>query len=140
MSPSGLAWIAFQIGALGSWLWQWQKWKTPERTWWGFWKELGPKHIMANFMLDQLVFLSWDMGLLDAQLDKIGHRIVPVQYWSMFHGGDTKMPQTALALGFGADMLMDQIVYILRVRIRAFFARFKKSAPPTAPPEQEATS
>jgi len=140
VSPSGLAWLVFQLGTFGSWLWQWQKWKTPDRRWRDFWKDLGPKHVMANFVLDQIVFLFWDMGIFDPALDKIGHRVIPVKYWPLFHGGDTKMPQTALALGFGADMLMDQVVYTLRWRLGQFFARFRKEpAPPTAPTPQETT-
>lgn len=129
-------WLAFNIGAAGQWLWQWQKWKTPERKWKGFWSDLGLKHILSNLMLDQVCFCIWSLGLLDGAIDKVGHSILPPERLVLIHGGDSRTLQMALAMGYFFDMLGDQIIYTLRSRLRGVKGFFSKSAPP--PPEDPA--
>lgn len=116
--------LAYTIGVIISWLWQWGRWERKEgQSLWQFWPELGWRHVTSNLGFDVIVFCLWSTGVLDNSFDKIGHLLLQVDKWHWIHGSDEMTIQGALTTGILADTLGDQIVYFMRRKVRSYLKK-----------------
>jgi len=108
--------IGFGIGVTASELSQWGKWKAlhTDKPWLDFWKVGGP-HLMANAGIDLSAYCLWAMGLMDEGLDLILHWVPFVHVQDIHLTGMLPFsPQVGVILGFGVDMVADQMAFLFK--------------------------
>lgn len=90
--------VAYLFGILGSTIFRWALWKTPDKPWVGYLKaEAGP--VVASTVLALICYGLWAQGLLSTWAESIHQGLgVPVTWW-------TTIPAAALIDHFAIEAM-----------------------------------